>query len=219
MTVVDYFDDVYGRFDRFWGNGIAWRYSTDPDDYPTSLISQTVFRIAGSRKPGPVLDLGAGEGLDAIRLARLGYRVHAVEASSVGAAKIRRFAAEMGVVVDVEVCDVRDFRFGTEYEFIICNGLLHYIADKEPLIRRMQQATAPGGYNVISTWSTFTPVPECHGNIPAYCDDEEGVIRSRYRHWVTELVYFERDKLETSHQNLPSHRHSFIKLIAKKPGP
>ena len=41
-----------------------------------------------TRPAGRVLDLGAGEGIDAIRLARLGYEVDAVEGSVIGAEKI-----------------------------------------------------------------------------------------------------------------------------------
>jgi len=38
-----------------------------------------------------------------------------------------------------------------------------------------------------------------------------------YRPWTTELVYFERNKQEKSHEGMPDHSHSHIKLIARKP--
>lgn len=217
-TPVDYFNEVYDRFDRFWAPDMAHRYSTDPNDHPRSLITQLMLRLAARRPPGIVLDLGAGEGLDSIRLARLGYTVHAVEASPIGAAKIEKFATEMGVLVDVKICDVNRYSFDTQYDFVVCNGVLHYIRDKEKLIHRIQNATSVGGYNVISTWSSYSPVPQCHQHIQSYCDDEDGLIVKLYRSWEKELLYFERDKLETSHSDMVPHRHSFIKLIAMKPG-
>jgi hypothetical protein len=69
---------------------------------------------------------------------------------------------------------------------------------------------------MISLWSTFTDLPACHDVVPTYPDDEDGVVTKLYEDWFTELLYLERDKSESAHSDLPSHRHSHIKLIARK---
>lgn len=217
MRVSDYFDAVYLRSERFWWRGPG-RYSLDPDAHPLSLLTQQTLRLLSGRTPGRALDIGAGEGSDAIRLALLGYEVDAVELSSVGAKKIERFAEEAGVKVRVLVTDIRDFTPEGSYDVIVCNGVLHYVPEKRAVVKVMQQATWPGGLNVVSLWSTHTPVPGCHDFVPVYCDDEQGVVASSYESWRTEFVYFERDKSEAAHFDLPAHRHSHIKLIASKPG-
>lgn len=51
-----------------------------------------VLELAAGRKPGRALDVGAGEGADAIRLAKLGYKVDALEVSPVACEKIQSFA-------------------------------------------------------------------------------------------------------------------------------
>ena len=56
------------------------------------------------------------------------------------------------------------------YDVVVCNGVLHYIKDKDLVISRMQEATCDGGINVISLWSSYTPVPECHEFVPVYSD-------------------------------------------------
>jgi 2-polyprenyl-3-methyl-5-hydroxy-6-metoxy-1,4-benzoquinol methylase len=218
MRVVDYFDGVYAQHDRFWWRDPG-RYAKDPDAYPTSLLTQQTLRLLDPRTTGRALDLGAGEGTDAIRLALLGYEVDAVEVSAVGAAKIRAFAREAGVKVSVHTADIREFVPDGLYEVVICNGVLHYVQDKDTVIWRMQDATCEGGINVVSLWSTYTPVPECHEIVPVYCDDEDGQVVRRYQTWKTEFIYFERSKAETSHSDLPAHEHSHLKLIARKPGP
>jgi SAM-dependent methyltransferase len=212
---ADYFDELYRTHDRYWWRDQE-RYSSNPNDYPQSLLAQQTLRVLAGRPLGRVLDLGAGEGSDAIRLARLGYLVDAVEVSPVAAAKIATFACQAGVQVNVAVADVASFVPDGMYDVVISNGVLHYIADKEAAISRMQKATTLGGINVLSLWSTFSAVPDCHDVIPAYCDDEDGIVKKLYCDWQTEFIYFDRKKLEMSHSDMPEHAHSHIKLIARK---
>jgi SAM-dependent methyltransferase len=216
MRISEYFDSVYAGPGRFWWRDEG-RYETEPDAYPSSLLTQQTLRLLGGRARGRALDVGAGEGSDAIRLALLGYAVDAVEVSKVGAEKIERFAAEAGAKLRIIASDAQDFVPDESYDVIVCNGVLHYVEDKQRVIKLMQDATRPDGINVISLWSDYTPVPECHEFVPVYADKENGVVTSCYRKWRTEFIYFERDKSETSHSDLPEHRHSHIKLIASKP--
>jgi SAM-dependent methyltransferase len=216
VSVAAYFDGLYGDHDRYWWRGRV-RYSTSPDDYPCSLLTQQTLRLLEGHPAGRALDLGAGEGADSIRLALLGYSVDAVEISSVGAAKIKQFAQDAGTEVSVTVADVTEYRPSGSYDVVICNGVLHYVEAKETVVETMQQATAPGGLNVVSLWSTHTPVPQCHNKVRVACDDEDGLVTKLYQSWRKELLYMERDKPETAHGDLPPHSHSHIKMIARKP--
>jgi SAM-dependent methyltransferase len=218
MRLSDYFDQMYSTHDRYW-----WRepdrHSLEPEDYPSSLLAQQTLRVLASRPQGRALDIGAGEGADAIRLALLGYEVDAVELSAVAAAKIGRFAEQAGVKVNVTVADAHHYQPDGLYDVVVCNGVLHYIKDKDVVISRMHEATCHGGINVVSLWSHYTPVPECHEFVPVHSDAEDGVVTSRYKMWPKEFIYFERDKPEAAHSDLPPHRHSHIKFIARKPAP
>jgi tellurite methyltransferase len=218
MHASDHFDRLYGETERYWWRDKD-RYSTDRDAYPYSLLTQHTLRLLSGQPAGRALDLGAGEGADSIRLALLGYHVDAVEVSEVAAGKISRFAQDAGAKVRAVVADIREFVLDGSYDVIICNGVLHYLDEKEQVVTRMQEATLPGGINIISLWSTYTPVPDCHDSIPVFCDDENGIVAKLYQDWPKELLYFERDKAESSHSDLPSHRHSHIKLIARRPLP
>lgn len=216
-SISEYFDEVYGAAEpRYW-----WRhddpYTTDPEAVRFSLLTQMTLRLLKGRSPGRALDLGAGEGADSIRLARLGYQVTAVEISGVGAKKIVGFANDAGVAVDVDVADVNDYEPRGKFDVIICNGMLHYVANKPHVIRKMQAATSIDGLNVISLWSTYSAVPECHARVPVFCDDEDGIVAELYRPWLTELFYYEREKPDHGHVEMPAHSHSHIKMIARKP--
>ncbi len=218
MHISDYFDGVYLGSERYWWRGPE-RYEVDPESYPLSLLTQQTLRLLKRRPAGRALDIGAGEGSDSIRLAKLGYEVDAVEMSAVGAKKIQCFAEEAGVHDKVKVfaADVQDFEPDGLYDVVICNGVLHYIEGKKSVIELMQQATRPGGINVVSLWSDYTPVPDCHELVPVFRDPEDGEVTKSYQDWRKEFIYFDRDKKESAHSDLPAHRHSHIKLIASKP--
>jgi tellurite methyltransferase len=218
MHISDYFDSVYLGSERHWWQERE-RYELEPESYPLSLLTQQTLRLLKCRAAGRALDIGAGEGSDSIRLAKLGYDIDAVEMSTVGAKKIQCFAEEAGVDDKLRVfsSDILDFTPDGPYDVVICNGVLHYIEGKQWVIDLMQQATRPGGINVVSLWSDYTPIPECHEVVPIFPDSEDGIVTNSYDEWRTEFIYFDRDKKESAHSDLPAHRHSHIKLIASKP--
>jgi SAM-dependent methyltransferase len=212
MSVLEFFDRVYRQYARYWQRDNC--DSTDPADFPPAWAK--LLRAIRRMQPGRALDLGAGEGSDAIRLARLGFDVDAVEGSAAGAEKIEAFARQARVHVNVIHEDARVFQPATLYDVIVCNGLLHYLAEKAAVLQKLQDATRAGGYNLVFLFSDFTPVPECHRIIDVFCDSEDGVVVSSYKNWQTE-VFLDRDRPETSHPGFPPHRHSLIKIVTRKP--
>jgi SAM-dependent methyltransferase len=65
--------------------------------------NQSVERYLASLTPGRAIDLAAGEGRNAVWLARHGWQVTAVDFSPVGLDKARRLAIEHGVEAAVEL--------------------------------------------------------------------------------------------------------------------
>jgi len=216
LEVSDYFDELYRRPGRYWWHEDN-RYAGSPGAYPQSLLTRETLRLIQGRSRLRVLDLGAGEGADSIRLALLGHEVDAVELSEEAAKKIQMYADEAQAAVNVETCDITRYKPAHAYDVVICNGVLHYIEDKPSVLEMMQEATSAGGIDIISLWSTHSPVPRFHNRIPAFCDHEDGVVIRSYGRWATEIKRFERDKPEKSHTDMPPHAHSHIKLIVRKP--
>lgn len=212
---IEFFNEVYKQYERYW-----WlrpdRYSTDPADHTRSLITHHLLLALRPRKPGRALDIGAGEGTDAIRLALLGYEVDAVEGSEVGAEKTEKFAREVGVHVNVIHADANRLVPPGPYDVIVCNGLLHYIADKATLVQRLQDATAPDGLNAVSLWSDHTPVPDPHRVVDTYCEPEDGTVTAQYEQWSKVGFWLQHDRVDTGHPSPVPHSHSFIKFIARK---
>jgi 2-polyprenyl-3-methyl-5-hydroxy-6-metoxy-1,4-benzoquinol methylase len=219
-SVIAFFDEVYRRYERYWWQRET-RYSTEPVDHAQSLITSHLLEALQSRRPGRALDVGAGEGTDAIRLAHLGYEVDAVEGSSVGCEKTERFACQEGVRLNILNEDVNSFKPTAVYDVVVCNGLLHYIEDQTGLIQRLQDATAVNGLNAVSLWTARTPVPECHRIVDTYVDvssqtRDDWIVMRMYKRWSKVGQWEEKNKPETAHPGFGPHRHSFLKFIAER---
>lgn len=91
----------------------------------------------GGLTPGEALDVGAGEGRNAVWLAEQGWRVTAVDFSSVGMAKARRLAEARRVEVEWVLADLRSYAPETDrYDLVV---VLYLHLTEEP--RRRVHAT------------------------------------------------------------------------------
>lgn len=213
MQVRDLFETLYSARETYWRRH-TYSFSTSPDDLAPSLLGQAALRFARSRGPGYAIDIGSGEGTDAVRLARLGWRVEAVELTSAGCGKISATARAMDVNIGIHQADIRTFTTDRKFDLVLCNGVLHYLAEKRVVCRKLQAMTSVRGANILSLWSDYTPVPECHRVVPVYPDAEHGVVVDAYDEWEKQLLYFERSKPESGHNDMPPHSHSHIKMVA-----
>jgi SAM-dependent methyltransferase len=214
-AVREFFDQQYRAHQRYWWCGEN-RYSLNPDAH--TVFNARVLRLAAARGPGRALDLGAGEGADAIRLAKLGYEVDVVELSAVACEKIELFAR-----IEQTRVNVRNESMLTAvlepgvYDLVVMNGSLHYIQDKLATLTRVNRASSPTAAHALSLFSTATPLPTEHAVIPVFPDTEGGVVERFYDGWHIELLSYERDRTERSHPGFAAHAHSHIKLITTRP--
>lgn len=213
MEIKDFFNSNYMSEEFYWWKNDN-RYSTDENMH--TEYNATILKEAKNIGSGKVLDLGAGEGADSIRLAKLGFEVEAIEISEVGVEKIKTRAEINGVSVNAICCDMQDYIISNDYDIILCNGSLHYVEDKEKIIRNIMHHTKIGGINCISLFSTYTDIPLCHKVVPVYPDSENGVVENLYKEWGNVLCKYERNKMEISHNEMDKHNHSFIKIIKRR---
>lgn len=211
--VRDFFDRQYAAYDRYWWRG-ANRYSTDPADH--TAFNAAWLTAAAQRGPGRALDLGAGEGADAIRLARLGSDVDAFEVSAVACEKAERFARAEGVRMNVRCEPIETANLEEIYDVVLMNGCLHYVSDKNSVLTRVTTVSAADAVHAVAVFSTATPIPSEHAVIPTFPDEEGGTVEQFYNGWRALLRFYERDRVEHSHPGFAPHAHSHIKLIAER---
>ena len=92
-----------------------------------SALCLEIVRFCPPVRPLRVLDIGCGEGKDAVFLARLGYRVSAFDLALSGVEKTKRLAEQAGVSVDVFRADVNDYRPTGTFDILYSSGALHYL--------------------------------------------------------------------------------------------
>lgn len=124
--------------ERYSGEGRTW--SGRPN---AVLVAE-----AGDLPPGRAVDLGCGEGGDAIWLAEQGWQVTAIDFSEAGLRKAAEHAAERGVADRIEwrQADLRTWSADGEEWDLVTSSFLHLLDHgMVDATREMAAAVAPGG--------------------------------------------------------------------------
>lgn len=75
---------------------------------------------------GKLLDLGCGQGRDAIALARLGYEVTGIDYSQVGIEQLNEIANNEGLLLNVVVADIYEYTAFESFDFILLDSMFHF---------------------------------------------------------------------------------------------
>jgi cyclopropane fatty-acyl-phospholipid synthase-like methyltransferase len=201
------YDLEYAKCPCFWG--------TAPGKFVRNVPSLV--------HAGRVLDLGAGEGKNAIYLAEHGFDVLAVDCSRFALANFRqRLAAmpeEIARRIEIVEADVTGFQPNGFFDVVVAYGLLHCLTDFDAIQRVvsiMQRCTKRGGINVLVCFTDHLPVPPEQDYLePTLLP--EGVLESLYGEW--EILSCENDVINETHPTSGTpHSHSLCRLIARNPG-
>ncbi|MFC1760115.1 class I SAM-dependent methyltransferase [Candidatus Neomarinimicrobiota bacterium] len=100
-----------------------------------------------------LLDLGCGQGRDAIPLARLGFCVTAIDLSEVGIKQIREAVDREGLNIISKIEDIYKYDSFEEFDFILLDSILHfYKKDRETetgLVKKIINSSKKGTIIVV----------------------------------------------------------------------
>ena len=123
-------DERYAGPELVWGSG------------PNCFVAGELAALP----PGRAIDLGTGEGRNAIWLAERGFAVTAVDFSRVGLARAAELAAERGVSVDWVHADLLGYQPTPGGYDLVLIAYIQLPADRlTELVRTAAAAVAPGG--------------------------------------------------------------------------
>ncbi|RQX55381.1 class I SAM-dependent methyltransferase, partial [Micromonospora chalcea] len=126
------------------------RYADTPGLVWSAEPNRFVVESVAGLTPGSALDIAAGEGRNAVWLAGQGWRVNAVDFSTVAVERGRQMAAARGVTVDWRVADVTAYRpVPNSYDLVLISYLHLPAAEFAGVLAAAKSALRPGGTLVV----------------------------------------------------------------------
>ena len=195
-----------------------WKQSYLSDDISTFGIepNQTIVdRLDVFKEGGKVLDVGCGEGNNAIFLAQKGFVVDAFDISCAGIEKLKRMASRENAKVNAWMQDLCEYDFTKTYDVIISFGTLHFVtkSDWKNFIHKAQENTNIGGIHIMQVFTNRLPA---HPHIAAFVKGlaEEGELGKSYEDW--NIVESKSYVFEDEHPGVEKHFHASNRVVAIK---
>lgn len=184
--------------------------------YNQGQPSVEIIDLASKLKPNStILDIGCGDGRNAIFLAQKGFLVTAFDISVLGIKKLKHQAKKLNVQIDSFVQNMISYNFVHKFDLIITHGCLHLIPKKDSmrLLREIMDHTMENGYNVHAI---FTDAIEPSEDMKPLCKGlfREGEIFEFYKDW--KVIIQKSYVLEDEHPGGIKHKHPINKIVAKR---
>jgi tellurite methyltransferase len=181
-----------------------------------SLICYKVLELMSPERPAKLLDIGCGEGRNAVFFARNGYQVTGFDLSRVGVEKTKRMAEQIGVSLEVFVADLFEFRLKESFDILFSTGTLHYISKelRSELLSNYKQFTNPNGLHVFSVFVRkpfIARAPDAEQTAHLWISGE---LFTHYHDWRIEFCT--EEIFDCMSSGIP-HQHAVNRVIARKP--
>lgn len=165
--------------DRLGENYLRYSFTKGTDQEVAFLLD--LLALPGGAR---VLDVGCGPGRHLIGLARAGLSVTGIDVSERLLGIARDSANEAGLFGNVSLfeCDARTMPFDLEFDAVIsiCQGGFGLMGQDDGLVlRRMMEATKPGGVVVLTAFSAYFEAAAARPE--AHLDVDKGIVHERAR--------------------------------------
>ena len=204
LPFTDY-EEKYKSDDYYWG-------------VTPNSICYEIMKLRPPVKQYRVLDIGCGEGKDAIFLAKNGYLVTAFDVAETGLEKAKELARKNHVQIDFFKANINEYVLSEEFDIIYSSGVLHYI----PLDKRksffdgLKKHTKSNGLNVLNVFVSKPFIGMAPDSEEAERQVEpwySGELTNYYHDWLfhtNEEIIF-----DCNSGGIP-HKHCMDKVIAEK---
>jgi SAM-dependent methyltransferase len=176
---------------------------------PSSLVLEST----ASLRPGAALDVGMGNGRNAIYLARKGWKVTGIDLSATAVKQAQQEAAKLKVDFDARAADVEKMNLGRErYDLIVCM-YVHMVAVRNA--KKFIDALRPGGLLIVEghhAESQALDLRPVSGGLPGYLDNQLLRTYDKLR-----IVRYEDRTMPAEWSNGPEGKAPIIRLVARKP--
>jgi tellurite methyltransferase len=163
-----------------------------------------------------ILEVGCGEGKNALFLSARGFTVSAFDISPTAIHKLATLAARQNVRVTAWVQDLTTYNFDRDFDVIISYGTLHFVppADWHNFIRQAREHTRPGGLHIVQIFTDR--IPASPDIAPFVCGlAAEGELFSLYPDW--EVLSTHSSVSTDRHPGVPEHKHASDRIVVRRP--
>ena len=186
-----------------------------PKKYNSNPVHSEVLEAMESLSPGKALDLGCGQGRNALFLAQHGFEVTAVDQNELALEILQSIVEQEDLEMTVGLYDINSANLKQSYDLIVSTVVLMFLqADRIPaIIRNMQDQTNPGGYNLIVCAMDTEDYP-CQ--VPFSFTFKEGELADYYKDW--ELIKYNENPGHLHRRDEHGNRIAlrFATMLAKK---
>lgn len=203
MSKENPYDQKYAAEEYYWGK------------QPSAMCDRVIEIIRPSSDYRPkLLDLGCGEGRNAVYFAQHGFDVFGLDTSLPGLKKAKRYAEEVGVSVETIQADIINYTLKDTYDVIFSTGTLHYLPPevRSQRFQDYKDCTSPDGINALSVFveKPFIPrAPDAEATAHVY---QSGELMSYY--WDWEILYSTEEIFDDMSSGIP-HQHAVNRIISR----
>lgn len=204
---MDYFrtqyEKCYDQEEYYWGLE------------PAPFLDDLLEIADANKKTVKVLDIGCGEGKDAVYMAQKGCKVTAFDITESGIRKTKALAESRGVEIDAFVADVNDFSIEDKFDIVYSTGTIQYLFDEniDGFFEKIKSMVNLGGYVYFNVF-----VDKPFLELPPDWDKEEkmwktGQLFSYFADW--EICKIDEIIFEDNSAGI-KHYHCMDTILAKR---
>ena len=204
---MDYFrtqyEKCYDQEEYYWG--------LEPADFLDELLEVT----GKDAKELKVLDIGCGEGKDAVYMAQKGCTVSAFDITESGVRKTKLLAEKNHVKIDAFVADINEFELNEQYDIVYSTGTIQYLFDDriEAFFEKLTKIVNLNGYVYFNVFvdKPFLPLP------PDW-DREEKMWKTGdlFKHFKDWEIMKMNEMIFECHSGGTPHLHCMDTILAKR---
>ena len=133
-----------------WYEGDAYYWGLEPGRFLEELIE-----LCPPSADKKVLDIGCGEGKDAVYMAQKGYDVTAFDLTENGIRKTVSLSEKRNVNINAYVDDINTFRTDEQFDIIYSTGTVQYLFEenKKGFFEKLDKITKKNGIVYINVFS------------------------------------------------------------------
>ncbi len=138
---------------KFNEDSDSWLFGREPSEL--AKLTMTYWRLLAKDRIAQIIDLGCGQGRDAVYFAKHGMEVTAIDGSQSALERTKWLANDVGTKLHKAILtDVSDFLIEPGFDIYYSHNCFQFLGDKcLTKIEEVMNATAPGGMNAISVFT------------------------------------------------------------------